>query len=91
MGKLFDNLPRRFFNPLAAITNGGSQQEFYAECMLAINSLFADRTQVSREDLKDFRDQLGLDGSSRVLLFSTEGDTDPAYYRRVVWDGAWGK
>lgn len=53
MGKLFDNLPRRFFNPLAAITNGGSQQEFYAECMLAINSLFADRTQVSREDLKD--------------------------------------
>ena len=53
MGKLFDNLPRRFFNPLAAITNGGSQQEFYAECMLAINSLFADRTQVSLEDLKD--------------------------------------
>jgi diaminopropionate ammonia-lyase len=46
---------------------------------------------MSREDLKDFRDQLGLDGSSRVLLFSTEGDTDPAYYRRVVWDGAWGK
>ncbi|MGI6056194.1 MAG: Wadjet anti-phage system protein JetA family protein [Bilifractor sp.] len=53
MGKLFDNLPRRFFNPLAAITNGGNQQEFYAECLLTINSLFADRTQVGRDDLKD--------------------------------------
>ena len=53
MGKLFDNLPRRFFNPLSALSNGGNQQQFYAECMLVINSLFADRTQVSREDLKD--------------------------------------
>ena len=53
MGKLFDNLPRRFFNPVAATANGGNQQEFYAECLLLINTLFADRTQVSREDLKD--------------------------------------
>ncbi len=53
MGKLFENLPRRFFNPLAATANGGSQQQFYAECILVINGLFADRTQVSRDDLKD--------------------------------------
>jgi hypothetical protein len=53
MGRLFDNLPRRFFNPLAAIANGGEQQEFYAECMLLINSLFADRTQIARDELKD--------------------------------------
>jgi diaminopropionate ammonia-lyase len=31
---------------------------------------------------------LGLDEHSRVLLFSTEGDTDPENYRRIVWDGA---
>ncbi|NLI22396.1 MAG: diaminopropionate ammonia-lyase [Clostridiales bacterium] len=31
---------------------------------------------------------LGLDEKSRVLLFSTEGDTDPENYRRIVWDGA---
>ena len=32
---------------------------------------------------------LGLDRSSRVLLFSTEGDTDPENYRRIVWGGAY--
>jgi diaminopropionate ammonia-lyase len=30
------------------------------------------------------RETLGLDGSSRVLLFSTEGATDPAMYRKLV-------
>ena len=53
MARLFDNVPRRFFNPLAATANGGNQQQFYAECMLMINALFADRMQVGREDLKD--------------------------------------
>ena len=32
----------------------------------------------------DVRLRLGLDGSSRVLLFSTEGDTDPALYAKIV-------
>lgn len=36
------------------------------------------------------REALCMDGSSRVLLFSTEGDTDPENYRRVVWGGACG-
>ncbi|MEG2604146.1 MAG: diaminopropionate ammonia-lyase [Clostridia bacterium] len=30
------------------------------------------------------RAKLGLDEHARVLLFSTEGDTDPAHYRKVV-------
>ena len=30
------------------------------------------------------REALGLDGSSRVLLFSTEGATDPALYEKLV-------
>lgn len=30
------------------------------------------------------REALGLDGNARVLLFSTEGDTDPVNYRRVL-------
>lgn len=34
--------------------------------------------------------QLGLDNKSRILCISTEGDTDQANYRRIVWDGAWG-
>ena len=35
----------------------------------------------------DLRACLGLDRSSQVLLFSTEGDTDPEKYARVVWGG----
>lgn len=30
------------------------------------------------------RAMLGLDGSSRILLFSTEGDTDPELYARLI-------
>ncbi len=30
---------------------------------------------------------LGLNKESFVLLFNTEGNTDPANYRRIVWDG----
>ena len=33
--------------------------------------------------------ELGLGRDSKVLLFSTEGDTDPVRYREVVWNGAW--
>ena len=33
------------------------------------------------------REALGLDGNARVLLFSTEGDTDPVNYRRVMEEG----
>ncbi len=42
---------------------------------------------MTREDLKDMRDQLGLNQDSKVLCISTEGDTDREHYRRVVWDG----
>ncbi len=33
------------------------------------------------------REALGLDAHAQVLLFSTEGDTDPDAYRRIVWGG----
>lgn len=38
-------------------------------------------------EYKELKDALGLDGSSKVLLFSTEGDTDPDRYKEIVWDG----
>lgn len=44
---------------------------------------------LSNDDLKDIKDLLGLDKESRVLCFSTEGDTDKVNYRRIVWDGAY--
>ena len=33
------------------------------------------------------REAIGLDRHSKVLMFSTEGDTDPDKYRKVVWGG----
>lgn len=39
------------------------------------------------EKFADLRKQLKIDENSRILLFSTEGDTDPDKYRSIVWDG----
>ena len=36
---------------------------------------------------RDLREYLELDRFSQVLMFSTEGDTDPEKYRRILWDG----
>ena len=38
-------------------------------------------------DLAELKDRLGLNEDSRILCFSTEGDTDKANYRRIVLDG----
>ena len=37
----------------------------------------------------ELREALELDRNSSVLLFSTEGDSDPEQYRRIVWGGAY--
>lgn len=42
---------------------------------------------LNSDDMKPAREKLGLDKNSRILLFSTEGDTDPQRYRTIVWDG----
>jgi diaminopropionate ammonia-lyase len=44
-------------------------------------------TLLRGDEYKDFRDALGLNSESVVLLFSTEGNTDPDKFRDVVWDG----
>lgn len=44
---------------------------------------------LSNDDMKDIRDMLGLGEDARILCVSTEGDTDKANYRRIVWDGAY--
>lgn len=38
---------------------------------------------------RELREALELDRNSQVLMFSTEGDTDPDRYREIVWDGAY--
>ena len=42
---------------------------------------------MQREEYRPLREALNLGRDSQVLLFSTEGDTDPESYRRIVWDG----
>jgi len=41
------------------------------------------------DELKDLREALKLDKNSKILMFSTEGDTDPESYRNIVWNGAY--
>ena len=49
-------------------------------------------TEIMQNDSLDWlRSQLHLDTSSRILCISTEGDTDKANYRRIVWDGLYHK
>lgn len=36
---------------------------------------------------KDVKEALELNEKSKILLFSTEGNTDTEIYRRIVWDG----
>ena len=40
-------------------------------------------------EYSELKNMLGLDESSRILAFSTEGDTDPDVYRSVVWYGGY--
>ena len=40
---------------------------------------------------KEIKDKLGLNESSRILFFNTEGDTDKENYRSIVWDGAYNR
>ena len=44
-------------------------------------------TLLRDDEYKDFREALGINADSVVLLFSTEGNTDPEKFRDVVWDG----
>lgn len=66
---------RMYGNPLAgdqAITSGESG----AITLGALNEIVKHNGHV------------GLNEESVVLLFSTEGDTNPERYRRIVWEGA---
>ncbi len=42
---------------------------------------------MTMEEYRDLRHEIGLDENSSVLLFSTEGDTDPERYKNIVWKG----
>ena len=39
------------------------------------------------DELKDVREDLGFGPDSKVLFFSTEGDTDPVRWKNIIWEG----
>jgi len=45
-------------------------------------------TLMEDDAYKELREALELNRDSRVLMFSTEGDTDPDNYRAIVWGSA---
>lgn len=53
-------------------------------------SAFGCVAEIMRDpSLAELRRKLRLDENSRVLFFSTEGDTDKENYKSIVWDGAY--
>lgn len=49
---------------------------------------FAALAAIMRKDeYKELREKLGLGKDSKVLCFSTEGDTDPERWKNIVWEG----
>lgn len=44
-------------------------------------------TIMSDESFKEAREALQLNETSQILIFNTEGNTDPYKYRSIVWDG----
>lgn len=39
--------------------------------------------------LKGIAEKLNINKDSKILIISTEGDTDPVSYRKIVWDGSY--
>jgi diaminopropionate ammonia-lyase len=46
---------------------------------------------MSESHYQNMREALHLNQESRILFFSTEGDTDKQAYRSIVWDGLYAK
>ena len=46
-------------------------------------------TLMTEPEYAELKQAIGLDENSRVLMFSTEGDTDPENYRKIVWGVAY--
>ena len=79
-----DDVARRGMRMLAAPFKGDPQiisGESGAATFGALATIMKD------EACRGLRLELGLDQDSKVLMFSTEGDTDPDRYKTIVWEG----
>ena len=69
-------------NPIGSDTAVVSGESGAAGLGLAVAAL-------REQELAQLKASLRLDAESVVLCLSTEGATDVANYRRIMWEGAW--
>ena len=69
---------------LAAPLKGDRQIISGESGAVTLGSLFS---ILKDEYYEDLRKELKIDKNSKILIFNTEGDTDPIKYKDIVWDG----
>lgn len=79
-----DSVARRGMRMLAAPLKGDTPVTSGESGAVTFGALATIMTNPQYFSLKK---QLGLDEHSKVLCFSTEGDTDPKRYQSIVWEG----
>ena len=79
-----DDVARRGMRMLAAPFKGDPQVVSGESGAAGFGAL---ATIMLEDSYSDLRAALGLDKDSKVLMFSTEGDTDPDRYKTIVWEG----
>ncbi|MGM0471703.1 MAG: diaminopropionate ammonia-lyase [Bacillota bacterium] len=65
----------------------GNDPEVVAGESGAIGTGLMDMLKQRHEDFAEIKEELELNEDSKVLLVSTEGDTDPVNYRNTLWYG----
>lgn len=79
-----DNIARKGMRMLGAPIKG-DEQVISGESGAVPFGVLA--TIMTDPDYKELKETLKLDKNSNVLLFSTEGNTDPERYEHIVWEG----
>lgn len=79
-----DDIARKGMRMLAAPLKG-DRQVISGESGAATFGAVAEIME--NDDYRELREQLGLGADSKILLFSTEGDTDPERWKNIVWNG----
>ena len=74
----------RLVTQIHALRESGRQVILVSSGAVGMGAAEALMTDPAYAELKE---ALGLDRDSQVLMISTEGDTDPENYRKIVWGG----
>ncbi|MDO4265255.1 MAG: diaminopropionate ammonia-lyase [Eubacteriales bacterium] len=79
-----DSVARRGMRMLAAPLKGDPQVVSGESGAASFGAL---ATIMEDESYAELREALGLNKDARILMFSTEGDTDPERWKNIVWEG----